>query len=103
MTARLRSWLIVLFVAFDQLAHMLLAGPKYVLVGGQRPDPDETISGKVGRRAVAGKRWAIICEIPIDALFRALAGERGHCRAAAAREARRKCDELLSNRSAEYA
>lgn len=90
MTRRLRSWLLCLFVAADQLAHMLLAGPKYVVVGGERPDPDETISGKVGRRAAAGKRWALICEIIIDALARLLTGEREHCRAAAAREAGRK-------------
>ena len=92
MIARLKSWLIVLFVAVDQLAHMLLAGPKYVLLGGQRPDPDETISGKVGRRAIAGRRWARICEIIIDGLMRLLTGEHQHCRAAAAREARRKCN-----------
>lgn len=90
MTRRLKSWLIVLFVAADQLAHMLLAGPKYVLFGGQRPDPDETISGKVGRRAIAGARWALVCEIIINAVIRLLTGERNHCRAAAAREAGRK-------------
>lgn len=92
MTARLKSWLLCLFIAADQLAHMLLAGPKYVLVGGSRPDPDETISGKVGRRANAGARWALACEFIIDALVRLLTGEREHCRAAAAREARRKCN-----------
>ena len=90
MIARLKSWLIVLFVAADQLAHMLLAGPKYVIVGGQRPDPDETISGKVGRRAIAGARWALASELIINVLMRVLTGERDHCRAAAAREAKRK-------------
>lgn len=90
MIARLKNWLIVLFVAADQLAHMLLAGPKYVLVGGPKPDPDETISGKVGRRAIAGARWARICEWMIDTPIRLLGGEKNHCRAAAAREAGRK-------------
>lgn len=89
MIARLKNWLIVLFVAADQLAHMLLAGPKYVLVGGPKPDPDETISGKVGRRAIAGSRWARICEWMIDTPIRLLGGEAGHCRATSAREAKR--------------
>lgn len=92
MIARLKSWLVVLLIALDQLAHMLLAGPKYVLVGGQQPDPDETISGKVGRRAAAGARWARVCEWAIDGLFRLLTGERGHCAKAAAREAGRRCE-----------
>ena len=92
MIGRLQSWLIVLLVAIDQLAHMLLAGPKYVIAGGQRPDPDETISGKVGRRAAAGERWARICAAAIDAGFRLLTGERDHCAKAAAREAARRCE-----------
>ncbi len=89
MIARLKNWLIVLFVAADQLAHMLLAGPKYVLVGGPKPNPDETISGKVGRRAIAGARWALFCEWIIDTLIHLLGGEKNHCRLTAAREAKR--------------
>ena len=86
---RLSQWLICLFVAADQLAHMILAGPKFLIVGGPVPNPDETISGKVGRMSIKGKRWAKSCEWLIDGLFRLLGEKPGHCRAAAAREALR--------------
>lgn len=90
--SRLRLWLLVLLIALDQLAHVLLAGPKYIIVGGPRPDPDETISGKVGRMAARSKRWALAAEWIIDGLFRLIGAGRGHCRAAAAREQARKCN-----------
>lgn len=92
MTVRLRMWLLSLLIALDQFVHVLLAGPKYILIGGARPDPDETISGKVGRSAARGKRWARVAEWIIDGLFRLLGAGRGHCRAAAAREQARKCN-----------
>jgi hypothetical protein len=77
---RLAAWLVELLVAIDQLLHVLLGGPKFVLIGkGPCPSADETISSKVGRQAIRGRRWARICEVPIDAFFRLL-GERGHCR-----------------------
>lgn len=90
MIRRFSQWLICLLVAVDQLAHMILAGPKFLLVGGPVPNPDETISGKVGRMAIRGKRWARPCEWLIDGLFRLLGAAPGHCRAAVAREALRK-------------
>ena len=89
MKIRLRLWLISLLVALDQFAHVLLAGPKYILIGGQRPDPDQTISGKVGSASMAGKRWARLCEAVIDRLFICLGAGHGHCRTVAAREAKR--------------
>src|SRR3546814_7266006 len=46
MTLRLRLWLLTCLIALDQLAHVLLAGPKYILAGGPRPNPDETISSR---------------------------------------------------------
>jgi hypothetical protein len=80
MIGRLAAWLVELLIAIDQFAHVLLGGPKYVVIGkGPCPSADETISSKVGRQAIRGKRWARICEVPIDALFRLL-GEHGHCR-----------------------
>lgn len=79
MLKRLASWIVVVLVAIDQVAHAVLAGPKYVLVGGPKPNPDETISSKVGRMAVKGKLWARIAEVPINALFWPLEGW-GHCR-----------------------
>ncbi|MDF0543325.1 hypothetical protein PX699_13285 [Sphingobium sp. H39-3-25] len=90
MIIRFRMWVLVVLIAIDQLAHVILAAPKYVLAGGPRPDPDETISGKVGRMAIRGKRWALICEWVIDRLFRLIGAGQGHCRATAAREERRK-------------
>ncbi|AYJ88137.1 hypothetical protein D3Y57_19285 [Sphingomonas paeninsulae] len=72
---RLKLWALCVLIALDQLAHCLLGGPKYILFGGPTPDPDETISSIVGRQAIVGKRWALICEVFIDALFGA-----GHCR-----------------------
>jgi hypothetical protein len=80
MTRRLRLWLISFLVTLDQCCHVLLAGPKYVLFGGKRPNADETISSRVGRAAMAGKRWGLVCEAAIDALFRALGDGPGHCR-----------------------
>jgi hypothetical protein len=90
MIIRLRMWAIVLLIATDQLLHCLLAGPKYLIIGGPRPDPDETVSGKVGRMAIKGKRWARACEWLIDGVFRLLGSGDGHCRAASAREQGRK-------------
>ena len=76
MARRLILWLRALLIAVDQLGHVLLGGPKFVMFGGPVPDCDETISSKVGRAAVKGRRWALIAERGIDALM----GE-GHCRA----------------------
>ena len=89
MTRRLRSWVLAFLVALDQLAHVVLAAPKYIIFGGPTPNPDETVSGKVGRRAIAGARWARMCELVINLLFRILTGERDHCRNVALREASR--------------
>lgn len=80
MHRRLATWLVELLISLDQLAHVLLGGPKYVLRGGPCPSADETISSKVGRQAAKGKAWALIAEREIDSLFRLL-GEEGHCRA----------------------
>ena len=60
-----------LLIALDQFGN--------VLAGGD--NPDETISSAVGRKALAGRRWALLAERVIDALFLRLTGERGHCRA----------------------
>lgn len=80
MSARLRRWLRELLISLDQLLHVLLGGPKYWIVGGPCPSADETISSIVGRMAIKGKRWALLAEQVIDALFRALGEGRGHCR-----------------------
>lgn len=53
-----------LFISIDQLGNTLANG-----------HPDETISSRVGRNAVAGKWWALVLEKIIDAWF-----GKGHCR-----------------------
>lgn len=58
-------------IAFDQLGNVFLGGN----------NPDETISSAVGRKAAAGRRWALIAEHILDWIFWKLTGERGHCRA----------------------
>ncbi len=75
---RLRRWILELLISIDQLAHVRLGGPKYLIFGGPCPSADETISSKVGRQALKGKSWARIAAVPIDALFRLL-GDRDHC------------------------
>jgi len=66
----MRRYAYNLLIAFDQLGNVLLGGD----------NPDETISSAVGRKAVAGRRWALVAERGIDWLFRHLTGEIGHCR-----------------------
>lgn len=65
----LRGWLRGVAVAIDQLVNAWWWG-----------DPDETISSRVGRAAVAGKRWGLIGEAVIDRLFMLLGEGPGHCR-----------------------
>jgi hypothetical protein len=77
---RLALWTRCLLVSLDQLAHTILAGPKYLIRGGPAPNPDETISSKVGRMAIRGRPWALIAERPIDWLFVRLGAAPGHCR-----------------------
>ena len=56
-------------IAIDQLGNTLADG-----------DPDETISSRVGRNAVAGKWWALVAEKAIDFIAWRVFGQRGHCR-----------------------
>ena len=53
-----RSYGIRLLIALDQLGNTICCG-----------DPDETISSRVGRAAVKGKRWALLLERAINTLF----------------------------------
>lgn len=59
-----------LLIALDQLGNVLLGGN----------NPDETISSAVGRKAMAGRKWALRAERIIDWLFERLGEEPGHCR-----------------------
>lgn len=81
MRARFRSWGWQFLIALDQLAHVLICFATYVVLGrGDCPVADETISSRVGRAAVLGKRWALLLETVIDRLFVALGDKPGHCR-----------------------
>lgn len=59
-----------LLISIDQLGNALGGG-----------DADETISSRVGKAALAGRRWALLMERVIDWLFLQVTGERDHCRA----------------------
>ena len=78
MWTRLRRYVFELLIVVDQSLHVLLGAPKYILFGGPCPSADETVSSKVGRQALRGRRWALVCERLIDLAF--LPWERGHCR-----------------------
>lgn len=80
MLRRFGLWIYELLISIDQLAQVILAGPKFILVGGQTPNPDETISSRVGRASLAGKRWAKwFAEPAINALMYLLTGKKDHC------------------------
>jgi hypothetical protein len=74
MIQRLKLWGVCILIALDQLFHCIIGGPKYILFGGMTPNPDETISSKVGRAALAGKRWALACQWCINLVF-----GKNHC------------------------
>ena len=64
------GYVLRVLVAIDQLGNTLADG-----------NPDETISSRVGRNAIHGKKWALIAEKVINALFWVVARQRNHCRA----------------------
>ena len=81
MGRRLRPWIWQLLIAIDQLAHVVIGFFTYVLLGrGSCPNSDETISSRVGRNAMKGRRWALLAEIVIDWLAERLGDEKNHCR-----------------------
>ncbi len=81
MLRRFTVWFRQLLVSFDQLACVLIAMPFFVLLArGQCPSADETMSSRVGRAALRGRRWGIIAERLIDRVFVLLGEAPGHCR-----------------------
>ena len=64
-----------LFIAVDQLAHVLLWGGWYLVLGGKLPNPTHTISYTVGKSARGGNRLAAAAQVVIDKIF----CERDHC------------------------
>lgn len=82
---RFRAWFRALLIALDQLSYVILAAPKFLIVGGPCPSPVETISSKCGRMAAAGHRWARIAAAIIDFGARCLGSPPGHCQRAIVR------------------
>lgn len=82
MTARFKLWLWQWLIALDQLGGVGCTFWTYVLLGrGRPPNADETISSRVGRAALRGKRWGTACQAVINWGFRRL-GQQDHCRRA---------------------
>lgn len=77
---RFCRWLFLFGVALTQgIVNTTIAGLWWVITGrGHEPDPDEPFSSRVGRNAIAGKKWALLAEVIVDGIFGA-----GHCRASA--------------------
>ncbi|HEX8412457.1 MAG TPA: hypothetical protein VF637_01025 [Sphingomicrobium sp.] len=69
-----------LLVAIDQLLYIVIAVPIYVIWGGSTPSADETISSRVGRAEMDGKRWGIVLAAIIDRLFVLAGAGPDHCR-----------------------
>jgi hypothetical protein len=85
MTLRFRFWLALLGTALSQLLNVAGRGPRFVVLGGVAPDPDETLSAVTGRMAPLGDWGWRVAEWIIDRLALPFEGWRlGHCRRAAA-------------------
>lgn len=80
MWERFKRWAYLFAIALTQgIVNTTLAGLWWVITGnGAEPDPDEPFSSRVGRNAIAGKRWALFAERLIDGVLGA-----DHCRASA--------------------
>jgi hypothetical protein len=81
MMQRLGRFLWEVAASLSQMLHLLIGGALYVIVPGKPlPDRDETTSSRVGRAAIAGKRWGLMAESIIDRVAVLLGDEPGHCR-----------------------
>jgi hypothetical protein len=83
MSRRLLRWLIDGLVSLDQFLRWWLGGWGYVWLGWDRPNPDETISSWVGRRAIELHPVALRAEWVINLMFFWQVdenGRRNHCR-----------------------
>ena len=86
---RLGRTMLAVLIGADQFVQTIAVAPFAVIGWAHVPDPDETISGLLGRRVAAGARWALLPAALVDALFLilTLGREREHCRRTAEREA----------------
>lgn len=79
---RWAAFALVFLICVDQLLQTIFVGTWWWLTGrGHVPDPDETISGFLGRHMALGHGWATFPAALTDALFLALTlgRERHHC------------------------
>lgn len=84
---RLPSFMLMLLISIDQFLQTLFVGLWWTLTGkGHLPNPDETVSGFLGRHE--GRWWAVLPTVLIDAMFLilTLGRERNHCAVTARRE-----------------
>ena len=83
--ARVRLWLLLVGAAFSQSLNVWVRAPLFVVLGDAAPDPDETLSAVIGRRAAQDARWARVAEWALDRLMLPLEGWKlGHSARAAA-------------------
>lgn len=89
---RLRLFIAALGSAWSQLWQVIWGGLLFVVDAAPPPDPDETLSAVVGRRAADGARWAKVAAVLIDVLMFVPDGLRWHhCRRAAEAHAASRC------------
>ncbi len=82
---RLFAWLALMATALSQLLNVFVRGPLMVFFNDGPPDPDETLSSVLGRRAADGRRWAGVAAFVVDVIYLPVEGWRlGHCARAAA-------------------
>jgi hypothetical protein len=82
---RFIAWLRLWASAFSQMLNVTIRLPLMVLLSDTPPDPDETLSAVIGRRAADGKAWARVAAVLVDALMWGIDGFCwGHCARAAA-------------------
>lgn len=79
---RYMTFALKFLVSVDQLIQTIIVGIWWLFTNiGDAPDPDETISGVLGRAVHRNQKWAILPAVLIDALFLiiTLGKERDHC------------------------
>jgi hypothetical protein len=86
MIDRIASTMLAVLVALDQVIQTLIVAPFAIAGLAHVPNPDETISGLLGRHL--DRWWARLPASLIDAAFLVLTlgRERDHCARAAMRE-----------------
>ncbi len=82
---RLTIWIGALGSAWSQFWQTIWGGLLFLFDAAPAPDPDETLSSVIGRRAGDGARWARAAALVVDVIMWPADGFRwGHCRRAAA-------------------